>query len=168
MLSGLLYFSLASPNLDDLQLANIISSARKSNAERGISGQLHYENGLFLQWIEGETTQIEGLWKKIFIDNRHSRLTKMFSGEISIRSFGNWDMQFSDQKDGFLLDYIQSREISLENRTTGDASRLIAFLKDTVSTDRYRPITDIKALAPTASSDVYFRTRRNNHSVAAE
>jgi hypothetical protein len=55
---------------------------------------LLYQNGSFLQVLEGDRTIVEHVFAKIETDPRHKRVTKMILESIDERAFGSWSMGY--------------------------------------------------------------------------
>jgi hypothetical protein len=53
-MKNIVYVSAAVKLLDDDQLFDILSSSRKNNAERDVTGVLLYSEGVFIQVLEGD------------------------------------------------------------------------------------------------------------------
>lgn len=126
-LKGLMYFSFVDHELDHHGLRYIVKRARERNAEIGISGQLHFESGMFLQWIEGTQENVEKVFRYIKRDPHHSGVQVVYEGPIRNRFFGGWDMAFSSNDS--LQSFLQTNRLSLENPDSSTVSQLISFLR---------------------------------------
>ena len=76
----------------DLQA--LLDFARDYNGAHGISGLLLYQAGYFLQALEGDPAEVEGLYARIERDSRHRKVTKIYDQEVDERSFADWNMGF--------------------------------------------------------------------------
>lgn len=77
-------------------LMDILTRSVSYNAIRGVTGVLYYGNGYFLQYIEGEKSDIEHLFYDLIVkDSRHYHCEILFSSEIDHISFRNWSMKFA-------------------------------------------------------------------------
>lgn len=100
MLYAAIYVSRASSPLSEEDLAQILFTSRRNNAERGVTGRLIYacaegHPGLFAQWIEGEDWRVrELLYGHILRDGRHALTGRPFEGPIERRQFPSWTMGF--------------------------------------------------------------------------
>lgn len=90
----LIYRSAARTALSQQQLADLLMQARSSNAERGMTGMLLYDDGSFLQVLEGEREPLLVLYARILQDPRHNAIAKLLEREIDERQFGDWQMGF--------------------------------------------------------------------------
>ena len=96
MLVELLYCSvLVAPQITDIALDRILTSARRRNLEEGITGMLLYYRGNFVQIIEGRKKSVEKVYEKfIGPDLSHTALNKVYQNTIAYRSFSEWSMGF--------------------------------------------------------------------------
>lgn len=123
----LVYVSLSSSNeLSEDDLKNLLVEIRKKNKVKGVTGLLLYNNGSFIQVIEGEKLMIRSLYNKIEKDSRHNTIVMLAENKIKKRSFPDWTMGYfqisnkqAAQIPGF-SDFIdpESRRKILENSTT--------------------------------------------------
>lgn len=94
MLYELLYTSSANHDFSQHELVSLLLQAREHNQKAGITGLLVYYQREFMQLLEGEESEIRGLWKRIFFDSRHRSPQILHEGTISRRAFPNWSMAF--------------------------------------------------------------------------
>ena len=118
VLGGLAYF--AWNNRADLKA--ILNQARRRNAERGLTGCLHHENGMFFQWLEGPRLTLSRLMERLRDDDRHVGVTVIDQGRLEERLFGNWQMRHSDPATASLLEW-------LTRGARGEADEIRAFLE---------------------------------------
>lgn len=90
----IVYISKFVENSDSIEtvLENIVRTAKMKNRASGITGVLFYENGHFLQALEGEKSNIEATYKKIENDQRHDQIIKIIDEPIENRSFDDWSL----------------------------------------------------------------------------
>ncbi len=98
MLYTLIYVSSAVNKFAESELFGLLNLARSENKKTDITGVLLYNDGNFLQVIEGEKNNIEDLFKKIEKDPRHKGIIKIFEDQINKRRFGDWSMGFLRHK----------------------------------------------------------------------
>jgi hypothetical protein len=104
-----LVYASSSKNLMPLEeLNSILEKARVSNSANNITGLLLYNDGNFLQVLEGEKGLIHSCYNKISKDPRHRGIITLLDEPISYRSFEEWSMAFisyndltHDQRAGF-------------------------------------------------------------------
>ena len=94
-LSNLIYASVATKDMDRSELLRLLQQVRHANAQVGVTGVLLYEDGNFLQVLEGYKETVQQVFKKIGQDKRHNRIVQIIEEPISKRTFGNWTMAFS-------------------------------------------------------------------------
>ena len=110
-MKNIVYVSSASRLLGEDQLMDILTSARKNNAERNISGILFYAEGTFMQVLEGEDADVDYIMGKISLDPRHKNLITLVDEPIRQKTFTDWTMGFTTpnaNKFGGILGYLRS------------------------------------------------------------
>jgi diguanylate cyclase (GGDEF)-like protein/PAS domain S-box-containing protein len=90
----LLYLSQA--NTDESALSIIVDASRKNNTRAGITGCLLYQEGYFLQLLEGNREKVLDLMARIELDPRHGNLQIIAQGYEQSRVFMDWSMGFKD------------------------------------------------------------------------
>ena len=81
----------------DRDLSDLLLSARRWNAEHGVTGKLVVlEEGRevvrFAQWIEGPRAALEACVERILGDDRHGAFDVRRRGPVDGRRFPGWDM----------------------------------------------------------------------------
>ena len=74
------------------ELDVLLSSWRRRNAQRGITGLLLYDAGSVFQVIEGFPEDVVRLYESIVRDPRHHFLARLSHQATCERSFGDWSM----------------------------------------------------------------------------
>lgn len=95
----LIYVSSATKLIDAKGLTKLLQKARITNAESNITGMLLYENGNFMQLIEGEETEVLALYETIKQDPRHKDVYTIVQGTEETRMFSDWSMGFCDMQE---------------------------------------------------------------------
>ena len=95
----LIYVSSAVRLMDNVELLKLHQMSKKNNANSEITGMLLYQEGNFMQIIEGEEEHVLELFIKISMDKRHKDIYKIMSGPINKRNFDNWSMGFCNMND---------------------------------------------------------------------
>jgi|SRR3954463_9471322 len=90
----MVYISSAILGLNDRQIASIVRTSQINNEQLGITGILLYNNGNFMQLIEGEEEKVEGLYEKVRGDRRHTGVTLLLKEAITHKNFDNWVMGY--------------------------------------------------------------------------
>jgi hypothetical protein len=90
----LIYASQASLPFSDETLAALLRQARQANERLGLTGVLLFNEGYFVQVLEGSAAAVAGLYERLLADRRHHGLVQLASGPIAARRFGEWAMSF--------------------------------------------------------------------------
>jgi blue light- and temperature-responsive anti-repressor len=92
MIGCLTYQSTAcyTPSSGDLE--GMVSKARERNHSLGVTGMLLYENGKFLQTLEGPAKGLDQIWTSIRQDDRHRNIEVLSEHVVSGRLFSDWDL----------------------------------------------------------------------------
>lgn len=95
---SLFYCSVATREIFDQDILDILKVSRKNNMERDITGILVYQKKTreFLQILEGEEETIFNALGIIEDDPRHTSVDLVLEQKINERAFKNWSMAFSD------------------------------------------------------------------------
>ena len=81
------------------ELEQLVSQARQRNRSLGITGMLLYDNGRFLQTLEGPPTAIAAVWASISRDPRHCEIEVLTEHLVSNRLFAGWDLLLYSRED---------------------------------------------------------------------
>ena len=92
----MLYISTAVGPVTTAVTGTILRSAQAHNAANGITGVLCQGQGIYLQVLEGERSQVEALYARILLDKRHHNVTLRQQTNISHRRYGKWAMAHID------------------------------------------------------------------------
>lgn len=99
------------------KLDGMLENARKFNLSHAITGCLIYNNGYFMQLLEGRKEIIDSLMFKILNDKRHTEVTTIMKGFLKKRLFSDWSMAFWDINTTNQEQYIEAldnKEITLK------------------------------------------------------
>jgi Sensors of blue-light using FAD len=93
-LYNVVYCSRATEGVDDAEVERIIATARRCNAQHGITGMLVFGSGIFFQWLEGPRHEVTALMGLLRNDTRHENVVELSTEEdIGERLFPTWDME---------------------------------------------------------------------------
>jgi hypothetical protein len=97
---SLLYCSMATREMLEADILDLLKVARDKNARLEVSGLLVYQKRTneFLQILEGEKNVIFDLLETIKADDRHKRLHVIHDQEIPERGFKGWSMAFANME----------------------------------------------------------------------
>lgn len=88
------YTSSATRQLHTEDLAQILREARERNHRLDVTGMLLYNEGTFLQVLEGDEETVTALYERIKGDERHHRVVTLMNQPAKKRAFGKWMMGF--------------------------------------------------------------------------
>ena len=88
----LAYSSVATRDMSDADIADIVALSRRNNAEASITGWLTYANRVFAQVLEGPEAAVLALYEKLKADARHDHLQPLLVEPVERRAFGAWHM----------------------------------------------------------------------------
>lgn len=97
----------------DQHLADIVVTAKRRNAQLGITGLLFYHAGKFIQVIEGEESHLRELMASIEADLRHRNLTYLIDLAVEKRGFSDWNMDSFNLTRTETLDVDEMKKINL-------------------------------------------------------
>ena len=90
----LVYVSHATRGMTDEDLQAILAASRRNNAARNVGGLLLYHERAFMQVLEGESDDVDAVYRKIERDDRHTNARLLYRHEIEERDFPEWNMGF--------------------------------------------------------------------------
>jgi hypothetical protein len=90
----IVYVSFANEQLSEKALEDLLTSIRKKNEKQDVTGLLLYNDGSFIQVIEGADETIRNLFDVIKQDRRHSNVVKLLEEPIEKRAFPDWSMGY--------------------------------------------------------------------------
>ena len=91
---SLCYVSSAKESLTNIDLEHLFFVNNRNNSELDISGILVYNNGNFLQILEGEKHTIDNLFLKISKDSRHNNIIELINAPTFERIFKDYESGF--------------------------------------------------------------------------
>jgi hypothetical protein len=86
--------------VDQADLDDILAASRRNNPKLDVTGILLFENGIFLQFLEGPPDNVEALYHKIRTDSRHSNVMILLEQPAAKRRFSEWSMAFQRPEPG--------------------------------------------------------------------
>lgn len=111
MLIQLTYASRTQGTITSADMRSILSASQRNNARVGVTGVLCLANGIFLQQLEGDRTEVNRLYHRILADPRHHDPAVLAVTEITSRRFTTWAM-------GSLAPHEANRSIFLKYSST--------------------------------------------------
>lgn len=128
-LHELVYVSAALKPFDVGELSELLKRARTKNTSLGVSGILLYQDGSFIQVIEGEQSGIQEVFARVQADKRHWRIQVLREGLILQRRFAQWSMGFVTL-DSRLVRDLSGRHALLSNGSLRNDADQVASLLD--------------------------------------
>ena len=138
MLHCLVYTSVATHDLDNDEIMQLLDAARRKNERLDVTGLLLYYKRSFMQVLEGKHEVIRELFHdQIALDDRHLCVEVRAEYEIDERKFSGWRMAFRNLDD-FEPSQLEAYSTFLEHGFTSDvtvdkddvAQRLLLTMKD--------------------------------------
>jgi|FLYM01.1.fsa_nt_gi hypothetical protein len=90
---SLVYLSHETKQLNEGEIEKLVNEAQASNQQNAITGYLIYEEGVFIQYIEGKESNVLELAEKLKKDPRHEIESLVHLGLHTDRRFPKWFMR---------------------------------------------------------------------------
>ena len=113
-------------------LSNILLDARRCNERDGVTGALVCRHDIFLQLLEGPTTEVEATYARILRDDRHVSPRKLVSRSISHRMFADWAM-LHDPAKSLIWSRQEIADGALDSATPSDVIKAFEALAERVA-----------------------------------
>jgi hypothetical protein len=75
-------------------IGGILETSRRNNRKVDVGGVLMFNNGGFLQVLEGPLESVTETFERVQCDTRHSDVVILEAGEVPERAFSEWAMAF--------------------------------------------------------------------------
>ena len=125
------------PEQVEQEIASILDISRRNNASVDVGGVLLFNNGCFLQVLEGPLELVTSTFERIQCDRRHADVVILEAGEVAERLFADWSMAFVGSN---VTDSARYQGLSL-NRATAEIMRgdgVLGMLQELVQADEHR------------------------------
>ena len=99
VLHSVLYVSTAQVLFTPPRMEELLVRSRENNVRHQITGLLLYQDGAFMQFLEGPEAAVERLFRKIRADERHFAIVTISEGAIPCRRFPDCPMGFRNLRD---------------------------------------------------------------------
>ena len=136
MLSRMLYISTAIGPITTAVTGTILRSAQAHNAANGITGVLCQGQGIYLQVLEGERSQIEALYARILQDKRHQNVVLRQQEDIARRSYGRWAMAHVDLSHSAHIDAAHNQQRPAFDPYTATGEEVMAKMDNLIATGK--------------------------------
>lgn len=129
---SIVYVSTATVPLSEDELESLLKTSRLNNPRIDITGILLYDDGNFMQIIEGPKQAVMALYARIQVDPLHKGLITLLSHTINERLFAEWSMEFRNL-----------RQLSVE-----ELANASPYLEESLLSDEYvkNPSRSLKLL----------------------
>ncbi len=125
MLIRLLYISRAVGAITTTMTGSILASARVHNRVAGITGVLCQGQGLFIQILEGERSNVNRLYATLIKDKRHQDVEMVAIEEIQTRRFPEWSMAHVVISENDPIVHLKHPEFDPFNARSADLMALV-------------------------------------------
>lgn len=107
--------SVQSQVLTNQDIENMLFQIREKNKRLAITGILLLIQGKFIQYIEGQSTEIDEVYDSIKKDSRHNELILLDSGKLKTRQFKDWSMAYKKVGDEEIKDILGHSSLNLDS-----------------------------------------------------
>ncbi len=121
-LVSIVYVSSGVRQFEKQGVIDILQVSRRNNTRLGITGILVYQDGNFMQVLEGTEQDLSELMRSIERDDRHRGVIVLLKKAITERQFPQWSMAFKD----------------LNELPAEDAAAFSPFLQGSAIDDQFR------------------------------
>jgi len=132
---SLIYVSRAEENVDYPEILDILTHSWKYNHNSYISGMLLYDNGYFMQLIQGPIATIDKLYARIANDTRHTDIKLIGEELLHQRDCTGWGIGFYENQEVAKVLYDSfhiGHGNALYNVNYADAKSLMLALKNNI------------------------------------
>lgn len=98
-IASLTYKSVATATPRATDLDKLVVRARERNRKLDVTGLLLFEDGCFLQTIEGPPRALDQLWTSIQRDGRHNHIEVLSEHMVAGRLFSDWELMLGSRFD---------------------------------------------------------------------
>lgn len=102
-LANLIYRSRATSAFDLPCLSDLLDDAVSRNSNEALTGTLVYDQGRFMQWLEGPRASLDKVVGSIRKDPRHAEFEVLRERPIRERAFSDWQMRLAVRRDQPIL-----------------------------------------------------------------
>lgn len=136
------YLIYASRLFDPLKyesLKTLLEESQRNNERAGLSGFLHVEDRIALQYLEGPADSLAKTVDRIRNDPRHTDFSVLDEGALEQRYFDNWKMALVESTTLSLFDLMGVQGNDVTTITDANPTDLITFLSANSSFLRNQP-----------------------------
>lgn len=118
------------PSARGASIEQILTTSRRNNARDGVTGALLYNDGLFVQTLEGEFEAVQAVFERIQSDDRHQDVVILQAETVDAPMFAAWAMAFAEAEDKASANQVLSQAIV--DRDDGACQQVLALLNTVV------------------------------------
>lgn len=96
------YCSQARLPMGQTEVRRILEASRRNNQRDEITGLLTFSGEVFVQFLEGSPTALQGLMNRLKSDTRHRDIIILSEGTAHERMLAGWDMELVTPKEAHL------------------------------------------------------------------
>jgi len=97
-LSTVVYRSRSAAPLSESGLLQLVEAAQRRNRAESVTGLLIYDDGRFMQWLEGPADGVARVWESTRQDRRHTDIEILADGPAPERYFPGWDLKLGTRR----------------------------------------------------------------------
>lgn len=113
----------------DREIADILTSSQRNNAESVITGALVCDGKTFVQVLEGRHAEVRATFNRIGKDPRHKRVSVLHFEPIRSRTFSAWKMVMCPPTEEIVsLPLDEFKLVDGESEKRSAAERLVAAM----------------------------------------
>jgi hypothetical protein len=124
-LYALVYVSKAVSPYTLTDIDRLLQSSRQRNEAHGLSGVLLYDNGDFMQYIEGPASGLSAIYGKIAVSPMHHGIVELLREPLTTLRFPQWSMAFRSPGGFGMSDPAQQSDL-LAARRPGETPNSVA------------------------------------------
>jgi hypothetical protein len=130
-LAQIIYTSSATVPFSEKPLVDLLAKARRNNHALNISGMLVYDEGFFIQVLEGPEKDVDALFARIGKDPGHCNVRLLLRQQLTEKEYDEWSMGFVDTADlnEQVAGYLPYRTLSQTIRDKTRARKLIQMFQ---------------------------------------
>lgn len=138
-LEYLLYASRLKSSMGYEALKALLEHSQCNNAKAGLSGFLHIEGHVVLQYLEGPSDALRRIVQRIQCDPRHTEFAVLAEGALERRHFEGWKMALVESTTLSLFDLIGAPCDAIPDVKQVNPDDLITLLSANASFLRVQP-----------------------------
>ncbi len=120
-------------------LRGLLETSQRNNHRAALSGFLHIEDGIVLQYLEGPPDTLQETIDRIRRDPRHTAFVEIERGALEQRYFEDWNMALVENTTLSLRDLAETPQHEAPDVRKISADDLITLLSANASYLRQRP-----------------------------